>query len=198
MMTTKSPGTRSLFVVLAISAITGFAALALLGASRSAVGRAGGDLCLETLAAYEEAVDQAEQSSVGRSNPEVLAALRQKAYADYADCVSRAGVSGAASLERTPPPTFARPPFTPPGRRGTPPPVEPPRGTPVFVPPGPPMTPPGRMMTPPGPPFTPPPTRGRPPLTPPGPPITPPGHMVTPPGPTMTPPGPPITPAGRG
>ena len=171
-MKTTNPGTRSLFVVLGISAITGFAALALLGASRSAAGRTEADLCLSTLTAYEEAVDQAEATSVGQSNPGALAALRRKAYADYADCVARAGAAGAAALERTAPPTFARPPFTPPGRRGTPPPVEPPRGTPGFAPP---QTPPGRMMTPPGPPLTPPPTRGRP-VTPPCPPITPPGH----------------------
>ncbi len=116
-MRTKDPGIRSFLVVLTISAITGFAALALLGASRSGAGRADGGLCLETLAAYEEAVDRAEQTSVGRSNPEALAALRRKAYADYADCVARAGASGAASLERTPPPTSARRAFTPPGRR---------------------------------------------------------------------------------
>jgi hypothetical protein len=121
-MKTTNPGARSLFVVLAISAITGLAALALLGASRSAAGRPGGDLCLATLAAYEEAVDQAETTSVGRSNPEALAALRRKAYADYADCVARAGASGAASLERTAPPTPTRGrPLTPPGPPITPP-----------------------------------------------------------------------------
>jgi type II secretory pathway pseudopilin PulG len=186
-MNTKSQAGRSLLTILAVALIGGLAAVVLLGASRTGASRSDAGVCQASLAVYEQALDRAERASDRESNAEALAAARQVAYEAYTDCVRLAAFSSAAALDQTPPPTFARPPLTPPGHRGTPPPVQPPRGTPRFTPPGPPLTPPMRM-TPPGPR----PTHGRPPFTPPGPPMTPPGHMPTPPGP------PPITPPGHG
>ncbi len=185
-MKTGSSASRSALTILSVAVVGGLAALALLGASRSGSDRDAG-VCQASLAVYEQALDRAERASDRESNAEALAAARQEAYEAYTDCVRLAAFSSASAHEQIPPPIFARPPFTPPGHRGTPPPVAPPRGTPRFMPPGPPLTPPVRM-TPPGPP----PTHGRPPFTPPGPPMTPPGHMLTPPGP------PPITPPGHG
>jgi hypothetical protein len=181
---TSHPGRRFLLTVLALAAVAGLAALVLQGASRPQPDRLSPQNCQASLSAYEQAMEKAEQASGGET-AEALAAVRQQAFEEYADCLRLAGVSGAAALDQIPRP-FARPPFTPPGRRGSPPPVEPPRGTPGFMTPGPPRTPPGRMFTPPGPPIT----RGRPSFTP--------GPMMTPPGPPMTPPGPPITPPEKG
>jgi type II secretory pathway pseudopilin PulG len=186
-MKTNTPAVRSLLTILGVAVIGGLAAVVLLGASHPRAGRSDAGVCQASLAVYEQALDRAERASDRESNAEALAAARQEAYEAYTDCVRLAAFSAASALEQIPPPTFARPPFTPPGHRGTPPPVAPPRGTPRFTPPGPPLTPPARM-TPPGPP----PTRGRPPFTPPGPPMTPPGHGLTPPVP------PPITPPGHG
>ena len=205
-MKTQNSAVRSFLTILALAVIGGLAALVLQAASNSGAIHPNAHACQGSFAAYEQAIARAERASDSEAHADALLAAHQRAYEDYADCLRLAGSSGAAALEMTPPPpTFPRPPMTPPPFRGTPP-VQPPRGTPRMTPPmtppgrmmtppfAPPLTPPGRMMTPPGPP----PTRVRPPMTgTPGPWMTPPGPTMTPPGRMMTPPGPPITPPGK-
>jgi amino acid permease-like protein len=170
-MKIENPATRSLLAILALALTGGLAALVLQAASSAAPPRSDPGVCQASLSVYEDALNRAERAGAVEAGS-ATAVERQKAYEAYIECLRYFGMAGAAALQQTPPPTFPRPPFTPPGHMRTHPPVQPPRGTPNRT-----MTPPGRMLTPPGPM----PTHERPPFTPPGPPMTPPGRMITPP-----------------
>ena len=194
MATTHSSSSRFVRPVHAVAVLACLAVFAILGLSQPSSSRTDAVIACEARRqAYERAIEKlsrfAATNDAGDGVVDQLIEARQKAYANYFDCLKQAGETGAVILSE-PPPTWARPAITPPAQR-THPPFPPPMGTPRFTP-----------GTPQGPPFTPPITRGRPPFTPPGPPMTPPGRsgatsqaILSDPPPTWA--RPPITPPAQ-